>query len=302
MTFPRTLEAGKLLETLPPIRRTRDWRLYGFNGKRYLDMWADNGRAILGYRTAGIGKIAKASVDMGLVSPIPSMWKARLEKRILTWLPDYQAVYFFQSEAEALWTLSRVACEKYSGENFSTERDRKDHFSAIGSLARSIRVEQAFGTYRRERETDPAGTAFGGRFALAILPLHAAWTFGVVLAKENADLELHDPLKTLSSGSLVPGVKLAAAARALADFSEFEKRYNESHWSSIDRFTGGLFGRSGPWLYPLYPAEKHAQVFGVCLERGILISPEYALPSLVPGEFDKGEVAPLASVLLREQP
>jgi len=290
MTNSLSREAADLLSALPPIRRARNWRLYGSDGKRYLDMYADGGRAILGRKTGTSGTVAKASVDMGLVSSFPSFWEKRFEKAILEMWPGFAGIRLFASEAEALLALADM-----SGDFRLALENSGSLFESLSSFEKTIRVESPFGEYRTDREIDPAKLAFGGRFAIGIPPLHPAWSFGIVLALEAADLE-----RLKASGpasSPIPPIKLAVALRSLADFSAFALRYGEAHWSRMDSFIGAVFKRSGPWLYPAYPKADHARVFASCLAKGILISPEYEQPSLVPGEFDKGEAAPLRSIL-----
>ncbi len=294
MTGSFSPEAAGLMGGLPPIRRARNWRLYGSDGKRYLDMYADGGRSVLGRRTGASGTVAKASVDMGLCSSLPSFWEKRLEKAIGILWPDFAGMRFFASEAEALFALAGTSDDfprLFAGNSESMAP--VSIAGALSSFERRVRVESPFGEYRTEREKAPERLAFGGRLALGILPLQPAWSFGILLAREAADL---GPLAAADPAfSLIPPVKLAVAVRSLSDFFAFSQKFGEAHWSRMDGFTGTLFRRSGPWLYPLYPKADHVRVFGSCLEKGILISPEYECPSLIPGEFDKGEVAPFQS-------
>jgi len=284
-------EAAELLKTLPPIRRARNWRLYGSDGKRYLDMYADGGRTILGRKTGRSGTVAKASVDMGLVSSFPSFWECRLRKAIKDMWPGYAGIRFFNSEAEALCALAEI-----HGDFSSLPGNSTSLFETLHSFEKTTLFESPFREYRTDLAKDPTSFAFGGAFAIGILPLAPAWSFGIVLAREVADLERL--AIALPPCSPVPPVKLAVAVRSLADFPTFATGYCEAHWSSIDPFMGAVFKRSGPWLYPAYPKVDHGRVFASCLAKGIFISPEYEQPSLIPGEFDKGEVAPLRSITI----
>lgn len=291
MTMQLSHEAQARLAALPVISRARGWRLYGADGKRYLDLWADGGRSIAGRRSGASGRIAKESIDRGLDAAFPSFWEGRLRKAMLAWLPGYSSLWFFASETEALLALA-------SGDgDFAARIGRGASLSeALNGFAARLRVESPFGGYRRDYKADAGGTAFDGRMAIAVLPLANAWSFGVVLGKglENSGEAAIFPCEAF--GSAVPAIKLATAARALADFRTFEKGYGEKEWSVIDPFVSGIFTRLGPWLYPAYPASEHDRIFSDCLAKGIVISPEYGEPSLVPGEFDAGEVAALPAI------
>lgn len=279
-------EALGLLETLPVVRRARGWRLYGADNSRILDMYLDGGRSVTGRRSGASGRLEKECIDRGLDSSFPSFWKGRLEKKILAWLPGYARVRFYASETEALLALA------YKDADFAQRLRSGDSFSdALSFFAKSVFVEGPFSEYRTDFSKDSATRAFGGKLAAAILPLAPAWSLGIILEKEESE-DWGDS----AASPPIPTLKLAAAARSLSDFTAFAKDFGEKKWAAIDPFIAGLFLRSGPWLYPAYPKEEHALVFAACLKKHILISPDYDLPSLVPGEFDAGEVSPLKSI------
>lgn len=297
-----SLEAAQLLSALPAIQRARGWRLYTAEGGRILDLYADGGRMPLGRRAGSAGKLAKEMIDRGLLSAYPTFWRKRLENQILSWLPDYAGILFFPTEIEALTALAALDADFLM--------DLRKGLSLQESLAdfsRRVAIEVPFGEYKREAPETPGGSALAGPYALALLPLAPAWDFGVVVARTRDDLSALAST-TISSGanvslelpsreSSVPAIKLAVGARSLADFEAYRKKTGEKAWAAIDPFIVGLFDRSGPWLYPRYAKPKQANVFASCLSAGILISPDYDLPSIVPGEFDAGEVAPLRSIL-----
>jgi hypothetical protein len=279
------------LSALPVMGRARGWRLYGADGKRYLDMWADGGRSAAGRHAGGSGRIAKESIDRGLDAAFPSFWEKRLEKAVLAWLPGYSSLRFFASDTEALLALAS------SDGNFTARIGAGTTLrEALDAFASSFRFESPFGKYRRDYKADEAGAALAGRLAFAVLPLAGAWSFGVVLGKDPEDFaDAAIPRRTEFSAA-VPAIKLATAARALADFRVFEKSCDERRWSAMDPFIAGIFTRSGPWLYPAYAESEHDRIFHACLAKGIVISPEYDEPSMVPNEFNAGEATPLRSI------
>jgi len=279
-------EALDLLETFPVVRRARGWRLYGADNSRILDMYLDGGRSVTGRRSGASGRLEKECIDRGLDSSLPTFWKRRLEKEILAWLPGYARVRFFASEAEALLALADKDAD------FARRLRAGDSFpDALRFFAESVFVEAPFSAYRTDLAKDLATCAFGGGLAMAILPLAPAWSLGVILEKEESE-----NWGDRAAAAPIPTIRLAAAARALSDFTAFAKDFGEKKWAAIDPFIARLFLRSGPWLYPAYPREAHGEVFAACLKKNILISPDYDLPSLVPGEFEAGEVSPLRSI------
>lgn len=243
-----------LLSLLPPIRRARGWRLYAEDGRRFLDLWQDDGRGILGAKGTGIGTLAKAGVDRGLASPLPSVWSERLRKEVLRQYPEWQDARFFPDEGGARAWLS--------------------------SHGLASPVLWPFQDFRRE-------TLAGAEAAILRLPCPRALSPGLVLLKEG-------PGRALPQGPLVPPLLLSTAAKALGEFRGFLQSYTEAHWKKADRRLSSLMERHGPWLYPRCAPSDYPGLFRAALSAGVLLSPSHDLPSLVPGDFDDGEIAPLA--------
>lgn len=68
---------------LPPgrfVRRARGPYLYDQHGDRYLDLWLQDGAALLGHRPKGYAQLAKAEIDRGLWGAFPTPWHRRLKR------------------------------------------------------------------------------------------------------------------------------------------------------------------------------------------------------------------------------
>ena len=247
---------ASLLARLPVIRRARGWRLYAEDGRRFLDLWSDGGRSVAGRRTGSLGRLAKELLDRGLVSNLPSFWDGRLQKELADWLPSYSSFHFLADESGAR--------------------------SLLASSSQAIGRIRPFGSWLGEDATSD--------LAFVTLPLAPAWSFAVVAIRKGFDIGMMPVSEPQAT------IRLALATRSLVEFRRFEGEVGEAQWSSMDRHISGLFERRGPWLLPKYTACAHAQVFESCLAAGILISPCYTQPSIIPGEFEDGEVAPLGKL------
>ena len=266
--------ARNRLRLLPPIRRSRLWRLYAEDGRRFLDFWMDGGRSLLGAKGRTLGTVAKAAVDTGLTRPFPSIREARLEKALLARYPGYAAVRIFRDEDRA--TAAAVAFLS-PGERLKTLMPFADHYGALCVDADGV-VTPGVVT---PRLTCPAA------FAPAVLLFRDA-----------------QAAQTVSS-DLLPPLTLACAHRALFELIRFEEDYTETLWKKTDRRFGPYFERSGPYLRPraaLTAGEGgYDRLFAAALGAGILLSPDPAQPSMVPGEFDDGELHKLAKALVAIQ-
>ena len=100
------------------------------------------------------------------------------------------------------------------------------------------------------------------------------------------------------TGDLVPAQSLVAAARGLASVqTAMRAGYGEPLWARFDRRLAEFFDRRGPYLSPRpYPGGLEA-FFRAALEGGALVSPRPDAPSVIPPDFDDGELAKLAKAL-----
>jgi len=274
-------EAEDLLRLLPPIRRSRLWRLYaeersGGKGRRFLDLWMDGGRSLLGAKGTGLGTLAKAAIDMGLTRPAPSVWERRLEKALLEAYPGYEAVRFYRSEEGALAALAAFL-----------DLDRR----ALRVLDPAALGGPASGGFdasilRPFAEFLPgSGAAAGAAFALPLLGCPAAFAPGILLARQAG---------RAPRGELVAPLQLACASRAMSELKRLLPAYGEELWKRSDRRLGPYFERRGPYLYPRHPASGHGDFFRRALASGLLVSPLHGHPSILPPDFDDGELAALA--------
>jgi hypothetical protein len=256
------------LALLPPIRRARLWRLYAEDSSdgrpgRFLDLWMDGGRSILGAKGSGIGTAAKAGIDTGLTRPFPSVREARLEKALLARYPDYASVRLFRNEERAL----------------SATR------SILGDT--ELAVLRPFAEHLRDR---PESGAAIPPIAMPLLPCPAALAPAALLFKNPADAE---PIL----GDIVPPLLLSCAHRALSELDRFAQTYDEGLWKRVDRRLKDFFDRSGPYLYPRVGNDAYDAFFTAALGAGVLVSPDPELPAIIPGDFDDGELAALAVAL-----
>jgi hypothetical protein len=99
---PLSSKEDSRINRLPVIGRARGSRLYALDGTRWLDCWADGGRALMGHRPKGVSLRLKNEIDRGLYAPYPSLWGLRLEKALLALFPGYSAVRIFRNADRAI--------------------------------------------------------------------------------------------------------------------------------------------------------------------------------------------------------
>ncbi len=284
-------DSAELLRLLPPIRRARGYRLYTEMGGRFLDLWQEDGLGMLGAKGTGLGGAAKAAIDRGLSKPLPSIHERRLEKMLRARYAGYEAARFFDSLDAALAALAAL----YGDPRALVERDAAKAAlladPARGGIGVALAAQGAPCLVLRPFAAEAGFAAPGGLpAALPIIPATTALSPVALLFRSAADASRVQP-------SPLPPLRFVAGQRALVELSGYEKTYTERLWRRAERRLSALFERKGPYLYPRGEAKESAkayrELFCAALARGILLSPEKELPSLIPGEFDDGELAAL---------
>ncbi|TFG82799.1 MAG: hypothetical protein E4H20_06905 [Spirochaetales bacterium] len=265
-----------LLRLLPTIRRTRGNRLYAADGSRILDLWMDDGRGILGERDKATRTWAANAADKGLVHPYPGLYERRFEKAVLTTWPELGSVRVFLSEERALDSAARIlGSATVPAESPCRDAEGKPaHGPGTLVLLRPFTVL-------------PAGVT------LALLRLPCPRPFAPACLAVRDSRMLDD-----CPGDLVPSLLLAAAARGLASIEVATTNgYGEDHWKRFDRFTAPFFDRNGPYLFARIERSRYEEFYRAALSGGALVSPDYDKPSIVPPDFDDGELKKLAKAL-----
>lgn len=266
-----------LLRLLPAIRRTRGPRLYAADGRRFLDLWLDDGRDILGGAGRSVRTYAANASDKGLLRPYPGLYEHRLEKVVLAAWPAFKAVRFYLNEERAL-----AAAVRLSGRT----ADTLELIETIEPLTDKL----ADGGLLKLRPFAP--TPQGCRLALARLPCPRPLAPACLLGMETTWLETEH-------GDLVPAMMHYAAARAMDSLGKLvlDGSYGEELWKRFDRRMEPYFRRFGPYLLPRIAPNRYADFFKAALEGGALVSPQFGIPSMVPPDFDDGELKKLVAAL-----
>jgi hypothetical protein len=258
--------------------------LYAADGRRFLDLWLDDGRDILGAAGRPIRTYAANASDKGLLRPYPGLYEYRLHKAVLAAWPAFKAIRFYLNEERALAAAARLCGRAAETLELRETIDMGGADSADGALA---------GTDGGLVKLRPfAPTPQGCTLALARLPCPGPLAPACLLGLDDSWLEPED-------GDLVPAMMHYAAARAMDSLEKVGRdgSYGEELWKRFDRRMEPYFRRIGPYLLPRVEADRYADFFDAALEGGALVSPHYGRPSMVPPEFDDGELRKLAAAL-----
>ncbi|HVP20070.1 MAG TPA: hypothetical protein VMU36_13875 [Spirochaetia bacterium] len=254
---------------VPLIRRARGCRLYDLRGARFLDLYRDGGGALLGHRAADSVTRMKSVLSQGLLSPVPSVWERRLVRVISSLFPD-RIVTLFSSPARAREAVSRF---------LGVRVDASDvHDPAINDPP-PVPPRAAFW---RPFLPD-AGMDGGAQVVLPLLPLTVCGAPSPVCFPE--DPQDMDPFP-----DHVPGFVLAGALSALTRVQRSPKNQlvvDAGILRAVDSAAG--WARRGPYVRATFAQSEYPRIVIEFLRAGVLLSPVYPGPSILPGECSPGE-------------
>lgn len=259
---------------LAGIRRARGFRLYDLQGRRYLDLSRDG--ALLGHRGAGSVTAMKSALSQGLAASLPSVWDRRLAAALARAFPRYPTVRLYSSQQRALdaaWGCLGAAMPR-------TAYDPALHGAA-----------QAGATVSLWRPLlDPvAGDA---RVLLPILPVTVAGAPAPACFAESVPA-------AVPPSDTVPGFILAAALRGFSEVISAPGGgggllANPPLEKALDASPG--WTRAGPYVKALCPESEYPRVHSEFLRAGVLLSPGWPGPSVLPGGCSAGETRLLADL------
>ncbi len=259
---------------LPEVHRARDCRLYDRKGNRYIDLWRNGGRALLGHRPDKVYRELKNVLQKGIVAEYPSLYTVRLKKALRSLVPGNWEIRIFTTQDRAL----SVAMELfYQDRNVSIENIPVLEPFLYPNPKLADRVLN-MGVFYRPFFSFPYQ-----KFPLIVpvLPFPGAFAPQPLLIGEPFSkqvLPLDDPVSPVLVATLTRAVwHLIRISRiALPKWEEWEVR----GWTRISCYGIPQFDRS-----------QYPRIFTAFLNRKILIPPTPRDPLILPMEWSKGEKA-----------
>ncbi len=252
---------------MPIIVRARGYRLYDKTGQRYIDLYQNNGRAILGHRPPGLSQTMKSTISRGLLAEYPSIYGGRLEKILRLMFTDYSVFRMYANRERTLEALSMVLGKRVRG-------------SHILDPAMTDTVDERLMYWRPfipEQQVKPD-------LLLPIFPFPGSFAPHVVCVR-NMDILKRMPASDLLSPFLIDALikTLSALIRTMHSNvgygSEFQRLIDVLEWD-----------RRGSYINTRLEPAVYIEVFKKALEQGVLLPPGANFPIIIPREFSEGEI------------
>ena len=250
---------NELYKRYGAVTRARGCFLYTKKGQRVTDLYQEDGRAILGWEGGSAFTMMKNTLSRGLTGSFicednPSF---RLNKAVNELFASDRTVLCFSSQKAALEA------------GLSIFPDGTSIFRPWNTQNGKINIPEI-----------PA----------LILTPPLPWAEPLfILALDTKKIEENPDSLLLIRGAIkLPYALEVAYTRSIHNLIKALQEREEKDWFIYDTVLGNYWDRQGPYLYPKVSADKYDDFVLHCLECGILISPVYNNPSIIPFGADKG--------------
>jgi hypothetical protein len=207
----------------------------------------------------------KSIISRGLIFDLPSIYHGRLIKLLAARYPDYRAFFVFSGMGETVTFLKGCL-----GDRFDQDR--------ISDPARNEAGEVCF-----DRPFLPPDSRKSGKNVRVLLP---------ILPFRLGDCPivacLRDRPRTVDiRGATLSPLILSGLLRATRDLDRFSPPpwFAEGSMQDPPGWT-----QRGPYMIPRCGTAEYPEVFGQFLNQGLLLSPYFTTPSILPGEASEGEL------------
>ena len=280
-----------LLDRLPVISRARDYRLYSSSGKRIVDFYQDGGNAVLGHRVPGISLTMKQALDKGVLFYCRTSYDSRLKKAVEIMAGRDVSFSVFPGDDALFASLNRTVPPFFPArteENKDTEK-KTDKLTGKKDVYKNINVFTGTDTISSDNTDTAFWRPLSGDsldlllkkylFVIPAVPFPGSISPRMVLSRSSS----------LPAGGNVSPVALAPFIRAVYRLINSSNADSYKIWDSEQYNIGRLWKRRGIYLLPSYEEKFHEKVFINMLDKGYLISPDYEIPSILPGDISRGE-------------
>ena len=287
------------------VKRARGIYLYTEKSVRLTDCFLDGGRAILGHGGSKAKTAFKDCFERGANGFYDSGLLPAFEKAVKQLLPSN-------------FTTIRLYTEKTAapleGISYSLESSREKAGAALEQTSFSLESSQKKAEpvlWRPWLEISGKSTEQPTGYPkiqivhnvegdlptiVKIVPPFPYATELCVYAFSTACGE--EMLQNLPKNDIVPAPLLAAFTRGFYDLKIALGTYTENDFKANSKVFEPFFIRNQCYLFPKIPEEKYKDFVLKCLDIGIVISPDYNVPSIMPWRANPGDIKRISKINL----
>ena len=285
------------------VKRARGIYLYTEKSVRLTDCFLDGGRAILGHGGGKAKTAFKDCFERGANGFYDSGLLPAFEKSVKQLLPrNFTTIRLYTEKTAA----------PLEGISYSLESSREKAGAALEQTSFSLESSQKktepvlwrpWLEISGKSTEQPTGYPkiqivhnVEGDFPaiVKIVPPFPYATELCVYAFSTACGE--EMLQNLPKNDIVPAPLLAAFTRGFYDLKIALGTYTENDFKANSKVFEPFFIRNQCYLFPKIPKEKYKDFVLKCLDIGIVISPDYNVPSIMPWRANPGDLKKISKV------
>ena len=250
---------NELFKRYGSVKRARGTFLYTKKGVRITDLYQEAGRAILGWEGGSAFTLMKNVISRGQTGSFICEDKPglRLQKAVSELFASDRIVFCFSSlkdAYEAGLALFPEGTNVYRPWNLQNEK---------------INIPETPGL-------------------ILTPPLPWAENIFIYAADAKRLEENPDNLLLIRNAIRLPFALEVAITRSIYNLIKALQERTEKEWFIYDPILTKYWERKGPYLFPKISQDKYKDFVLHCLDCGLLISPDYNQPSIVPFGADRG--------------
>lgn len=269
------------------VKRARGIYLYTEKSVRLTDCFLDGGRGILGHGGGKAKTAFKDCFERGANGFYDSGLLPAFEKSVKKLLPaEYTEIRLYSEKTAAM-----LGETSFSSDGASDKADPvlwQPWLDFAGKI-----TEQPTGYPKIEVIYNLTGDFPA---IVKIVPPFTYATDICVYAFSSACSE--EMLKNLPENDVVPSPLLAAYTRGFYDLLNSFSLFTEKDFKANSKALEPFFTRNQCYLFPKIPETQYKDFVLKCLDAGIVISPDYNVPSIMPWRANPGDIKKISKINL----
>ena len=268
------------------VKRARGIYLYTEKSVRLTDCFLDGGRGILGHGGGKAKTAFKDCFERGANGFYDSGLLPAFEKSVKKLLPaEYTEIRLYSEKTAAMLGGTNVSLDGASEKaNPVLWRPWLDFAGKITEQPTGYpKIQVVYNT----NEVFPA--------VVKILP---PFTYATDICVYAFSEKSYKNLAELPQNDVVPSPLLAAYTRSFYDLLNSFSLFTEKDFKANSKALEPFFTRNQCYLFPKVSEEKYKDFVLKCLDAGIVISPDYNEPSIMPWRANPGDIKKISKITL----
>lgn len=259
------------MQSVPLIRRARGYFLYTPDGRRFLDFYQDNGRAVLGHRSSGMQRVIKSTVSKGLLAPYPSVYSGKAESMIKKLFPEASLIRIYRNGERMRNALA---------DSLNRSVDIADIKDPLQDSESDIKLWRPFLDNQKGKAS----------FIIPVFPFPGDFAPQVVVAfNKNTALHKSDSVSPFLLDSLVKAVSGLIHALSISPEQD------------LSVFDSTLWERKGRYLISNLDTDRYREFYERALDAGVFLPPSSELPGIIPLEYESGQIKKFLTLMKEMQ-